>query len=483
MRYCRSLRSAIVGVTLALAACAPVALNVPLAPEQLAPEGARTITEGGYRLASLAANDGSSEMIVILALSGGGARSAALSLGVFKGLRDTTVRSGGRDRRLLDEIDIISSVSGGSMIAAYYGLHRERLFTDFESDFLRRDINAEVYGIYLLPWNWQWLFDPNYGTNDAMQAIYDRRMYHGATYADLQRRGRPMLLVNATDISFGTAFTFSQDQFDVLCSDLSRMPVARAVAASAGVPVLFTPITVANHADRCGGRRPAALREAEEGDRTNGDTLSRSRFVRTSIEQYMDGRRARYAHLLDGGVSDNLALRGVINGLIILGTPATMRARFSNRTRRVLLISVDGAGQIDDSWAQRRTVTGLAQILNATTGTPMNQYNFETELLAREELSRFARRLSEVRCATARTIDGHPCDDVRSYFVRLGLGQIVDAAQRRRLQLTPTTLTLPKETIDELIAVGEDQTRNSGDLATFRRELGPDVRGVRFRAN
>ena len=88
----------------------------------------------------------------------------------------------------------------------------------------------------------------------------------------------------------------------------------------------------------------------------------------------------------------------------------------------------------------------------------------------------FRSRLAEVRCGTARTIDGHPCDDVRSYFVRLGLGQIADPGQRRRLQLTPTTLTLPKETIDELIAVGESQVRNSAALATFRDELAVDAR-------
>jgi NTE family protein len=299
-------------------------------------------------------------------------------------------------------------------------------------------------------------------------------MYHGATYADLQQRGRPMLLINATDISFGTGFTFSQDLFDILCSDLSRLPVARAVAASAGVPVLFTPITIANHVERCGGRRPAFLRAAAQRDQVDQDPLSRSRFVRAGIEHYFDGRRARYAHLLDGGVSDNLALRGVINGLILLNNPATIRARLSNRVRRVLLISVDGQGQIDDSWAQRRTVTGLAQILNATTGTPMNQYNFETERLAREELHQVAQAIGQVRCATARTIEGHPCDDVRSYFVRLGLGVIPDPERRRRLQLTPTSLTLPKETIDELIALGESQIRESPDLARFINELNVD---------
>jgi len=243
--------------------------------------------------------------------------------------------------------------------------------------------------------------------------------------------------------------------------------------------VLFTPITVANHVDRCGGRRPAIL----QPDPTDTDPLSRQRFVRASVEQYFDGRRARYAHLLDGGVSDNLALRGAINAMIIMNNPAAIRARLSSRIRRLLLISVDGQGQIDDSWAQRRTVTGLSQILNATTGTPMNQYNFETELLMRDELGRFARTMAQVRCAEGRTIDGHPCDDVRTYYVRLGLGVIPDVERRRRLQLTPTSLTLPKETIDELIALGESQTRESPDLARFREELNEDARPARRARN
>jgi len=169
--------------------------------------------------------------------------------------------------------------------------------------------------------------------------------------------------------------------------------------------------------------------------------------------------------------------------MIVFDNPAVIRARLSNRIRRLLLISVDGQGQIDDSWAQQRMVTGLGQILNATTGTPMNQYNFETELLARDELHQFAHTMAQVRCATARTIDGHPCDDVRSYYVRLGLGVIPDIERRRRLQLTPTSLTLPKETIDELIALGESQTRESPDLGRFRDELNEDARPPRRARN
>jgi NTE family protein len=123
-----------------------------------------------YRLDALPANDASDEILLVLAFSGGGKRSSAYSYGALKALRDTPVVIDGRQRRLLDEVDGISSVSGGTFTAAYYGLHRERTFTDYEADFLRRDIEAYIYGIYLKPWNWEWLVNPYFGTNDAVHA-------------------------------------------------------------------------------------------------------------------------------------------------------------------------------------------------------------------------------------------------------------------------------------------------------------------------
>ena len=80
-----------------------------------------------------------------------------------------------------------------------------------------------------------------------MAQIYDRLMFRGASYADLYRRGRPQLSINATDISFGTPFGFLPQQFDVICSDLGKLPIAHAVAASNGFPVLFGPITLHNY--------------------------------------------------------------------------------------------------------------------------------------------------------------------------------------------------------------------------------------------
>jgi NTE family protein len=76
---------------------------------------------------------------------------------------------------------------------------------------------------------------------------YDRLMFHGATFADLYRRGRPQVSINATDISFGSPFGFLPQTFDVICSDLAVLPIARAVAASNGFPVLFGPVTLRNY--------------------------------------------------------------------------------------------------------------------------------------------------------------------------------------------------------------------------------------------
>src|SRR5262249_39059554 len=155
----------------------------------------------------------------------GGKRSSAFGYGVLKGLRDFMITVNGEQHRLLDEIDLISAVSGGSFPAAYYGLHRDGIFTNFENDFLHRDIESYIWGTYLFPWN------IGVRANDRMAKVYDQLMFHGATYADLMHQGKPMVSINATDVVYKFAFPFTQDYFDLICSDLSSMPIARAVAA------------------------------------------------------------------------------------------------------------------------------------------------------------------------------------------------------------------------------------------------------------
>jgi NTE family protein len=200
--------------------------------------------DGGYRYANVRGDDQEEELFVILAFSGGGTRAAAFSYGLLEALQAVTYpRAAGPARSLLEAVDVISSVSGGSFTAAHYALFGTAGFKQFEDDFLYRNIQAKLILKALAPWNWFRLMRSDYSRIDMAAELYDDDVFHGATFATLleHARGRPYVLLNATDMTVGARFEFTQDQFDLLCSDLSRVPVARGVAASSAFPILLSP--------------------------------------------------------------------------------------------------------------------------------------------------------------------------------------------------------------------------------------------------
>ena len=503
----------------ALAACAADPMNKPLV--DFPPLGATpSISTGGYRPAALASDDSSREVVVLLAFSGGGKRAAAFSYGVLRGLRDFRVTVDGRERRLLDDLNTIAAVSGGSFPAAYYGLYRDKIFTDFEADFLKRDVEAYIWGIHLLPWKWEWrsynadpaasdcpispegantstgsastaqgimyiiaglcMLDSTFSTNSsaAMEKVYDELMFHGATYADLIRTGRPFISINATDINYGREFVFSQDMFDFICSDLSSFPIARAVAASNGHPALFAPVTLENYAEECAGRTRAWLKRAKKSG-----SLSHDQYLAELAKRYLNPSKTRYVHLMDGAIADNLAMRYMLETDLRYGGnfDAICRTGF-DRVRRIVLISADAEASpnapggrydypIDPSWRQQPAVHSLVPLVGAMLGTQKDTYSSETLALAQNELKDFVDRLRRLRCEQDPLVGGHPCEDVEGYFVHLALSDIPDAKIREEFEQIPAALTIPDETVDKLIAAGETLVRESSVLAEFRRSL------------
>ena len=88
---------------------------------------------------------GEQQDLVILAFSGGGTRAAAFSYGVLEALRRIEiVTKTGRKIRLLDEVDVITGVSGGSFTALAYGLYGDKLFDEYEARFLKRNVQGEL---------------------------------------------------------------------------------------------------------------------------------------------------------------------------------------------------------------------------------------------------------------------------------------------------------------------------------------------------
>ena len=163
-----------------LAGCATRPVNPPI--ERVAPDH-------GYRYQARQAADRDPATLVVVAFSGGGTRAAAFAYGVLEALRDTRFADAtGRERRLLDHVDIVTGVSGGSFTALAYGLYGERLFDEFVPRFLARDVQGELLRRFASPWRWPALAAAGYGRSEIAAELYDEWLFGGATFADLARQ-------------------------------------------------------------------------------------------------------------------------------------------------------------------------------------------------------------------------------------------------------------------------------------------------------
>ena len=244
-----------------LAGCANRPLNQPLD---------RVDPSSGYRgnvIAPKRPNNDPSALFV-LSFSGGGTRAAALSYGALEELRRVEfTATDGRARRLIDEVDVITGVSGGSFTALSYALYGERLFEEYEQRFLKRNVQGELARRFFLnPANWFRLMNGNYGRSEIAADYYDEILFEGATFNDLLDKKGPMAIATGTDITTGSRFSFYQDDFDLICSDVGPVHLARAAATSSAVPIALSPVTLNNYGGSCDYQYPGWAHDIKELD-------------------------------------------------------------------------------------------------------------------------------------------------------------------------------------------------------------------------
>jgi len=144
-----------------------------------------------------------------LCLSGGGSRASLFHLGVLRRLNETGV---------LSQVSTITSVSGGSILAAHLLATISSLpaagqtVPDFETKvvkpfeaFVRRNLRTPPIAQRLLPWNW--LRDQV--QIKALTRLFERYL-NGARLSELTTAG-PTFVFCASDNSFGVNWTFTQD--------------------------------------------------------------------------------------------------------------------------------------------------------------------------------------------------------------------------------------------------------------------------------
>jgi predicted acylesterase/phospholipase RssA len=251
-------------------------------------------------------------VLVVLALSGGGSRAAYFSARTMFALQSIP----GPDQNpinALNEVDLISSVSGGSIAAAYYAstydpgqaaptIGRRTWDEASVSDLMRQNYISR----WLLNWFWpenifKFWFTAFDRTDIMAQTFADNFFDSTVTGFDLHMHDlnpdRPNLVLNATVGSrsydeengvrakrFGNLFTFTREDFSTkLNSNIASYEIARAVMSSATFPAAFNYMT---------------LRDFHEPPVCPGN------------------KGACYVHVFDGGNSDNLGLLSVKRALL-----------------------------------------------------------------------------------------------------------------------------------------------------------------------
>lgn len=233
--------------------------------------------------------------LVILALSGGGSRAAVLSSNVMLELEKVFSSD---DLNILEEVDVISSVSGGSLPAAYYAISQDSGSEVCETCSGRywdaNTVNDLMRKNYVLKWFGNWFWPDNivkywftaYDRSDIMAQTFADNLYDKGylgfdlTFADINPK-RPNLIINSTNGTtnsaadstvekFSNVLSFTSDDFiKHTGSDIYQYEISRAVMASASFPAVFNFMT---------------------------------------LQDYRSAQDERYVHVFDGGNADNLGL-------------------------------------------------------------------------------------------------------------------------------------------------------------------------------
>ena len=197
-----------------------------------------------------------------LALSGGGFRAAAFHLGVMRKLSEL---------KLLDKLDLITCVSGGSIAGGTLALNWTdgSALTKLHTYLSTKSIAvASVLGGIL---------DPFESRIEKLAQTYDRDLFDGKPLSSLA--GGPRVYFNATNLATGNMFFFAagggkpteMGEHALGAHPADTFLISQAVAASSAFPPVFPPL-------------------------------------RLDASVYPPGAATEYVTLTDGGVYDNMGV-------------------------------------------------------------------------------------------------------------------------------------------------------------------------------
>ena len=296
-----------------------------------------------------------------------------------------------------------------------------------------------------------------------MADLLNEALFEGKTYGNLvQQQTRPGVLIHASDMATLARFEFRQTQFDAMCSDLNQLPVAYASAASAALPLVLSPITFQNYAGQCGFEPPSWLLEASQSN----NAYQRQRAK--ELLSLLDVEKRPYVHLLDGGLSDNIALRGILEGVSVAGgLESALKGMGVREVKKLVILAVNAETSPDVKDYRSDEIPVFSSTFSSLVDIPINRYSSDTLLLLRFAVEMWRKNLLTL----PEGIETVLARDAEIYFIEASFSKVQDAAEQQYLMKIPTTLYLTDEQLERLFAAASHLIRADPEFKRLMSDL------------
>jgi NTE family protein len=396
-----------------------------------------------------ALNPSPNHPLVVMTFSGGGSRAAALAAAVVEHLNSLHYIANGESRALSSDIGVVSSVSGGSVYAADIGLNGP----GHAGNFMQRIQDFDGIGWLerraLNPVTWLALQFENETRIDILQQMLEDLLQTNATMAALNQPGKPLVLLNATDLVTGQVFTFDRQTLDDVCMDHDRVPVSLGVTASAAFPIAFTPVLLRDDSylsSGCPGKRNAHLPyqtrlQDPAGPYANLESFRVARYrqalrnetirMQDSGDEVPPYRNPRYLRLVDGGVADNSGLTSMRRALLATGAPADIgRLVSQGRLQHLVVIAVNARSDPKSDLDNSTRYTTVLTMANGISGSLVDNASANAAAVFQD----FIKLLIDDRDTLVR--EGQPQANFAVYPISIDFDQLPTEteAQRQRQQ-------------------------------------------------
>ena len=432
---------------LVLAGCATRFENYPLASSQVNEE--RRAVDVSH----------TERPLILVAISGGGSRAAALGWVVLREIaRFRYAATDGQPRSLIDDIAVISSVSGGSVIAAHFALYGPEGLERFAPDFLDPD-NMRTLGLDAAnPISWFQLAVTGSSRIDIVEELFDNQLFKQKTFLDLNQPGKPYLILNATDMASGEVFAFTPKRFDDICSNLDKEPISAGVAASSAVPIVLSPVAFQNFSvTHCQDRPTPQWITTRLNGRfapyLNLQTFKLARYANDLRRGQNAFRKIDYLYFLDGGLADNLAIHGLLETISspyaapivappdsgLASSSTILDALNAGRIKKLAVIVINARADAATTISQTASRPGIVGMIESVTSIPLSSTTSSVS-------SQMEVLLAELKAAGGGGAGNPLFEGLKIYGVQVDFDQLRDSQRElhEKANAIPTAWSITK---------------------------------------